>query len=259
MRRRLVLGVAATIFVVLQASAAAGGSFDRPGGVRSAYALSFDGSDSSVTANDSPSLQIERANAFTVAFWAYARQFDNNPLPRFWEKNPQYLCIMGDRTNPMFGRVGLEVQNASGTGNTNGGATEFWGSTKLQTNMWYFIAVTFDGSKSSSQAQIYLNGVPEQMRVIYPWSGKLYPTAGRPWLVGRRLKDLARGLDGVLRSLVVYPTALSGQQVQSLYVGRYPPGLVADWELDEGQGTVARDSSGKSNNGTIANGVYVAR
>jgi hypothetical protein len=259
MRRRLIPGVVATLCVLLQASAAGGGSFVRPNASRSMYALSFDGSNSSVTANDSPSLRIERANAFTVAFWAYVRQLDNNPLPRFWEKNPQYLCIMGDRTNPMFGRIGLEVQNASGTGNKNGGATEFWGSTKLQTNVWYFIAVTFDGSKPSSQAQIYVNGVPEQMRVVYPWSGKLYPTAGRPWLIGRRLQDLARTLDGVLRSVVVYPTALSGQAIQALSVGRYPPGLVADWELDEGAGTTARDSSSERNNGTIASGEYVVR
>jgi hypothetical protein len=223
------------------------------------YSLSFPGTDGGVTVQDSTSLQLDRKNAFTVAFWTYLRRSDNNPLPRFWEKNPHYLCVMGDPSNPQFGKVGLEVANASGTGNRNGGVTEFWGSTRLQTNTWYFIAATFDGSRRSSQGQIYLNGVPEQMHVVYPWSGRLFSTVGRPWMIGRRMNDLVRGLDGNLDSMVVYPTALTKRQVQSLYSGRYPSGPVADWEFDEGSGTVANDTSGNGNAGAIASATYVAR
>jgi hypothetical protein len=223
------------------------------------YSLSFPGTDGSVSVKDSTSLQLDRKNAFTVAFWAYLRRFDNNPLPRFWEKNPHYLCVMGDASNAQFGKIGLEVANTSGTGNPNRGVTEFWGSTRLQTNTWYFIAATFDGSRQSSQGQIYVNGVPEKMRIIYPWSGRMFSTAGKAWMIGRRMNDLARGLDGRLDSMIVYPTALTRRQIQDLYSGRYPSGLVADWEFNEGSGTVANDTSGNGNAGAIANATYVAR
>ena len=109
------------------------------------YSLSLNGSNSSVTAIDSPSLRIETANAFTVTFWVALRQLDNNVLPRFWEKGGDFLCLMGDRSNPRFGEIGLEVANASGGGNANGGASEFWSKTRMQPGRWYFVAVTFSG------------------------------------------------------------------------------------------------------------------
>ena len=258
------VGVVAVALAILP-SAAPGATFaapiDKVSTTRAAdYSLSFTGTDSGVTVRDSASLQLDRKNAFTVAFWTYLRRIDNNPLPRFWEKNPHYLCVMGDSSNAQFGKIGLEVANASGTGNQNGGVTEFWGSTRLRTNTWYFIAATFDGSKQSSQAQIYVNGAPEQMRIIYPWSGQMFSTAGRAWAIGRRLNDLARGLDGQLDAMVVYPTAFTRRQIQALYRGRYPAfGAIADWEFNEGFGSVVNDSSGNGNVGAITDATYVAR
>lgn len=242
----------------LSPASRAGSTFNDAGASSAGYALSFDGTNGGVTVPDSPSLQVDRGNAFTVALWAYFRRIDNNVLPRLWEKSPHFLCVMGDPTNPEFGKVGLEVANSSGQGNNNGGASEFWGNTRLQMNTWYFIAVTFDGSKRRNQAQIYLNGVPERMHLVYPWSGRMFSTAGRPWLLGQRTKDLTRGLDGILRSVVVYPEALGRRQIQRIYTNRYPRGQVADWELGEGSGTVAFDASGNGNDGAIVNGTYVA-
>ena len=112
--------------------AAAGAQVERGARDVSGYSLSFNGADAYVSSADSPSLRIEKANAFTVAFWVYLRRIDNNALPRFWEKGGAFLCVMGDTSNPRFGTIGLEVANASGTGNANGGASEFWGKTRLQ-------------------------------------------------------------------------------------------------------------------------------
>ena len=170
------------------------------------YSLSFDGN-SFVRVPDSSSLQIDGSNAFSVTFWAYLRQYDNNVLPRFWEKGADYLCVMGDRSNARYRNIALEVANASGGGNDNGGVTEFWGSTRLNTNTWYFIAVTFDGSLAAQQAQIYVNGVPEAMTTIYPWSGTLLSTRGFDWFIGRRHTDLQRNLNGNIDSMVVRPRA----------------------------------------------------
>lgn len=226
--------------------------------IAAGYSLSLDGSSAYVSVPDSRSLQLERTNAFTVAFRVNLGSYSNNVLPRFWEKGPQYLCVMGDPTNGRYREIGLEVQNASGTGNSNGGATEFWGSTRLTTNRWYFVAVTFDASLKSNQAQIYVDGAAEKMATIYPWSGTLFATAGKPWMIGRRTKDLARQLAGTVDAMVVYTTVLRPAQIADLYHGARVPGAVADWEFDEGSGTVAGDSSVHGNSGSIVNGVYVA-
>jgi Concanavalin A-like lectin/glucanases superfamily len=212
-----------------------------------------------VTAEDSPSLRIEAANAFTVTFWTYLRQIDNNVLPRFWEKGGDFLCVMGDRSNSRYGTIGLEVANASGGGNVNGGVSEFWGKTRLQTGRWYFVAVAFDGSRASGQARIYLDGTLEKTTNVYPWSGRLASTAGKPWLVARRAKDLSRGLAAKLDSMLVYSTALSSTQIEQVYRGRAPSGRSADWEFDEGGGTVASDDSGNGNDAAIVNAVFTPR
>jgi hypothetical protein len=229
------------------------------GHIRSSYSLSLEVSDSSVTAADAPNLQIEAENAFTVTFWTFLRRIDVNDLPRFWEKGGDFLCVMGDRSNPRYGTIGLEVANASGVGNVNGGASEFWGRTRLQTGRWYFVAVTFDGNKASGQAQIYLDGNREKMSTIYPWSGRLGSTSRKPWFIGRRAKDFSRGLAGRLDSMLVYPFALSAAQVQQIHQGRVPRGVTADWEFDEGAGSVAKDSSGHDNDATLVNAVFAPR
>lgn len=230
----------------------------RPLRETSGYSLSLNGTSAYVSASDSRSLQLERTGAFTVALHVFLRSTTNNPLPRFWEKGPQFLCVMGDTSNARAGEIGLEVQNASGGGNANGGATEFWGSTRLKTGRWYVIAVTFDQSLRSNQAQIYVDGAAEKMATIYPWSGTLFRTAGSPWMIGRRTSDLARQLDGLVDWMVVYPRVLSASQIASLSTGQRPDGASADWEFDEGAGTTATDSSGNRNTGSIVGGSYVA-
>jgi len=222
------------------------------------YSLSLNGTSAYVSFPASRSLELAQANAFTVAFRVLLRSYSNNVLPRFWEKGPQYLCVMGDPTNSRFREIGLEVQNASGSGNRNGGATEFWGTTRLQTDRWYFVAVTFDGSRRSNQAQIYVDGAPESMATIYPWSGTLFSTTGKPWMIGRRTADLARQLDGDIGSMVVYRSALRADQIAKLYHGQVVSGAAASWGLDEGSGTTALDSSGNGNTGSIVDGAWVA-
>jgi hypothetical protein len=245
--------------VVTPTVSAVGSPLRDDGGKRRAagYALLLDGTSGHVSVPDSRSLQLERTGRFTVAFRVLLHSYANNSLPRFWQKGPHYLCVMGDRTNPRYRTIALEVQNSFFGGNTNGGATEYWGNTKLVTDRWYAIAVTFDQSLKKNQAQIYVDGVPENMTTIYPWSGSLFPTAGQPFDIGRRPDDMARMLDGVIDSMSVYTAALSMAQIADLARGQRVPGAVADWEFDEGAGTAAQDSSGHGNTGAIVDGVYV--
>jgi hypothetical protein len=129
----------------------------------------------------------------------------------------------------------------------------------LRLDHWYFVAVTFDGNRSSSQAQIYLDGSTETMTNVYPWSGRLGSSLGKTWFIGRRAKDLSRGLDGQLDSMLVYRVALKSAQIRQIYRGDAPNGRSADWEFDEGAGAIAADSSGNHNDGAITNAVFAPR
>jgi hypothetical protein len=64
-------------------------------------------------------------------------------------------------------------------------------------------------------------------------------------------------LDGLVDWMVVYPKALSAAQVKAISSGSRPTGMSADWELNEGAGTTAVDSSGSGNTGTVVAATYV--
>src|SRR5262249_41561862 len=111
-----------------------------------ADARAFDGASAYVRVPDIAGLHPESSNAFTVGFWLRLDSSSNNVLPRIWEKGPDYMAVMGDPANRLFRHVAIEVQNASGSGNANRGASEFWGSTALRTGVWYDIVAVFDRS-----------------------------------------------------------------------------------------------------------------
>jgi hypothetical protein len=191
---------------------------------RAARALSFDGTSGYVWTADSPALRPEATNEFTVGFRVKLDADDNNVLPRLWEKGAHYMAVMGDPANGMFRRVAIEVQNAEGSGNENGGASEFWGSARLTTGVWHVVVGVFDASRHGNQGQIYIDGQPEAMRTIFSWSGTLSPTAGRPLLIARRDKDQARNLRGQMTWFAYWPRALRAWEVRRLAAGRRPPG-----------------------------------
>src|SRR5262249_3519673 len=186
-------------------------------------ALAFDGTSSYVEAADNPSLRSDHTNAFTASFWVRLDSYDNNVLPRLWEKGANYMALMGDPTNGMSGRVAIEAANASGTGNTNGGVSEYWGSTVLQTGVWYHIVGVFDASAGgTNQGQIYINGVPETMRNIFGWSGTLRSSAGKDLYLARRGSDQSRNLQGQLDQFAYYTRALTANEIAQLNAG-VPP------------------------------------
>lgn len=223
------------------------------------YAVVLNGVDGFVRARDTASLRIDMHNAFSVTSWVRFDRFDNNVLPRIWEKGPHYLCVMGNPQNRRFGTIGLEVQNSSFGGNDNGGAAEFWGATKIRLGQWYFVAVTFDGHRATDQAQIYVNGVPERMSTIFPWVGWLYGTTGTDWFLGRRHTDQARNLDGGIGEVTVYQRVLTPTEISTVYEGGVVANAGATWSFSESNDEVARDGTGNGNHAAIVNGVVVER
>jgi Concanavalin A-like lectin/glucanases superfamily len=216
-----------------------------PVGLTDPYALSFDGTTSFGIATDSASLNTLN-NRFSVAFWLWLTAYDNNVLPRVWEKRSNYMAIMGDSGNGRFRNLAIEVVNTGAT------AVEYWGRTRLDVNQWYRVIGTFDGNVGGDvQGIIYLNGVAETMtRILGPWTGTLQDTTGFDLNVARRRTDLLRNLQGRLDSFqffadrVITPAEAAADMYAPITAAS------ADWRMAEGSGSSTADSSG--NNNTLA-------
>lgn len=185
-------------------------------------ALDFNGTTDYVQIRDSKTLRSETNNTFSFAFWLYLDSYDNNVLPRILEKKSDYIAIMGNAANGKYRKLGMEVAASADNGNGNGGISEFWGSTSLQTGVWYHVVATFDGNlvgnePSVYQGKFYLNGVAETMDTIFAWSGVLEATNGFDLYLARRRTDLLRNLDGKLDEVRYWQRVLSATEALAEY------------------------------------------
>ena len=248
------VALAATFCIPAAAAAGRHPSSRRPPAARQTYksvkattnlAAAFNGTTGYLTTATAPALEPEHTNAFTAAFWVKLSSTSNNALPFLWDKDAQYMCVMGNPANGQYRRVGMEVQNQTMTGNADGGATEFWGSTRLSVNTWYHVVGTFNGA--TGQGRIYINGQPEAMTTIYPWpaapNNTLHTTNTQPLLLARRHQDQHDNLDGQLDSFMFWTRALSPAEVAATYAGNPPADMSLRYEFDGNTGPTITDSS----------------
>ena len=208
-------------------------------------AVAFNGNSGYVVVPTAPAFEPERTNSFTAAFWVKLGSTNNNPLPFFWDKDAVYMCLMGDPTNKEYRRVGMEVQNQTMTGNAEGGATEFWGTTQLQLNTWYHIVGTFNGA--TGQGTIYIDGRPERMATIYPWpaapNNTLHTTSSQPLLLARRHTVQRYNLDGQMSSFMFWARTLSPAEAAASHAGNPPLDMALRYDFSAVQGRTVPDLS----------------
>ena len=126
------------------------------------------------------------------------------------------------------------------------------GTTRVASNLWYHAAATYDGTTW----RLYLNGVLEAQLAVGrpPRSDSIQHgsfasalnSAGAP---GGFFK-------GVLDEVRIWDYARTGAQIASTKDVEVfsASGLLGRWGLNEGAGTIANDSSGTAENGTLVNG-----
>jgi hypothetical protein len=220
--------------------------------------VELNGTNAYVQAADSATLLPETNNAFTFSF-DFRYDVLTNVLPRIVEKNQHYICIMGDPTNGKYRQLGLEVVDSVGQ------AHEFWPATKLTPNRWYRAVVTFDGSLTSAQARVWLDGVEETVTPIFAWpnGGVITTSTGSgsngDMFLGRRHTDQLRNLDGGIRRFRFWQRALTPTEAVAASTGAGPTsGLGVRWDFSEGSGTTVADASGNGNTGTLTNATWIA-
>ncbi len=151
-------------------------------------------------------------------------------------------------------------------------------------NTWQHVAYTFDNT-GDRIPHIYVNGQRIATSSEGAASGGIDPDSSNDMVMGADSGTTGRAFKGRIDDVRIYDRALSADEVEKLaqsraYAVRYneawrtpeffdgnrwismaaawdtiSDGLVGHWKLDETTGTIAADSSGNGNDGTMSNGL----
>ncbi|MES2594318.1 MAG: LamG-like jellyroll fold domain-containing protein [Verrucomicrobiota bacterium] len=137
----------------------------------------------------------------------------------------------GQGYSTIFGNTGTGTGTLHAGLNTNAAVTHLGfdsndligGSATLVTNVWYHIAFTYDTTASNGQ-RIYINGIPDATRTTVTNTLKVADL-----ILGNHgaTTDTSNDFKGRLDDVVVYNTALKGDQILALANGVSPASVPA--------------------------------
>lgn len=134
-------------------------------------------------------------------------------------------------------------------GGTFGGSTLHADGRRAEpVNRWSHVALTYDGAR----LRLYVDGAQVSSRAI---TGTIRKTTDPMWIGGNH--PYGEYFEGLIDEVRVYDRALSPSQLRAemstpiASAATPPAGLVGAYAFDAGSGTVAEDSSGSGNAGTI--------
>lgn len=129
------------------------------------------------------------------------------------------------------------------------------GTTVIQSNQWYHVAVTYDGNAGGKNT-VYVNGNQDAQQDA---CGNLSLISGNFYLGS--YDSTSNYFSGIIDDVRTYNRALTATEVATLYNNgnstiptSSDSGLVLAWQLNEGSGTTAGDTSASATNGTLTNG-----
>ena len=194
----------------------------------------FNGSNTYVSITNSSLLQ--NAPAMSLSFWFKASSFSGN--------NYAGLVSKTDRTNGWqiihsWGTRNLYFENfvsGSNTGNA------FSSNTQFQDNTWYHITLTGIGTTMT----LYVNGILDK---TFNMASALVQSTNNIW-IGRSNAGTPY-FNGLIDQVKFYNYIRTPAQIALDYNRGSPVGW---WKFDECQGSVAYDSSGIGNTGSIVVG-----
>ena len=215
----------------------------------SGKALDFNGSTDYVEVPNSASLNIG-TDDFTYCFWIYIATAQTQRI--IDKRNTRGFTFYLDSSNV------LRVELSDGTDN----AAFILGT--LTSSVWQRVVISAD---RDGNAICYINDVPQTPVDISSKSGDLTDTTSL-FIGADAPNGVAFKFDGYINDIQWYDTILSQEDITYDY--NNPNHLVTDnpnstvalsnlkgyWALSEGAGSIAYDSSGEGNNGTINGGTY---
>ena len=129
---------------------------------------------------------------------------------------------------------------------------------EITTNTWTILTFVYNGSRWNYYRNAEFRNAS---KVEHSGSITTSQFTSWDWWFG---KDDYQGFNGTMDDIRVYNRALTQNEITQLLIegqgANIPTGLVGWWKFDQGSGTMAADSSGNSNHGTlIGEPVWVRR
>ncbi|KAB2834967.1 MAG: hypothetical protein F9K48_05245, partial [Candidatus Brocadia sp.] len=115
---------------------------------------------------------------------------------------------------------------------------------------WYHAVGTYN--KTTGQQRLYVNGELVK-NVTHPTGNMVVPLAFYPDMMIGHSRVNTGYFNGVIDDVRLYSRAITDQEVKNLY-NAFTSELQAQYNLDEGMGKIAGDSSGNGNHGRINGG-----
>jgi hypothetical protein len=209
-----------------------GVTLNQSGAYGGAIAADFDGNNDYVSIPDDSTLKP--TSALSITGWvrgdAWGSGTEVDIVLRKGEGNPNnYQLAIAD------GQAALYLDDSDGGGIRS--------TTTLDTDEWYHIAATWDGSN----VRVYVNGTLETTAAR---TGTIGTDTRTLYLGGRGGADL---FDGRLDDVRLYNRALSIEEIAAMQISA-STGLMAHWTFDEGSGTTIADSTTNSHDASFNTG-----
>src|SRR5262245_27892947 len=166
--------------------------------------LFFDGVD------DYVSFASQAQSTISISAWIYAQATPGNVFPRIID-TPGYALFLAEPSNPKSNpaSLGFLSRRSDGDGEWDTPANS------MAYNSWNHVAVVYDSSSTSNNADLYINGVKQTISKITPPRGTQTSNEGEG-IIGNHI-PLNRGWDGLIDELRIYNRALSAAEIVSLY------------------------------------------
>lgn len=208
------------------------------------YVAQFNGQNSYVDVGNSNTVNI--TGQFTMTAWV-----DPNPSYNF-AAYAQIIARGASGGSPVteFGWGNSGGNTCSAVYTTNGPNTAYGGN--ICTKRWYFVGMTYNGVSET----FYINGVASGTGTV----GFNTLLAGYDTGIGREPTRTGLQFNGSMSNVQIYNTALSANNIQSMYVAGIggPPlilrNLVGWWPLNGD----SNDYSGNKDNGAAFNVIYTS-
>ncbi|TAL47552.1 LamG domain-containing protein, partial [archaeon] len=213
------------------------------------YCAAFDGNNDYIRMTTMPT----SFNAITVSTWVKFNQVNTNNYLVLDSSEKYILSVFNDKLR--FDAFDTADRITDGT-------------TTITTGQWYHLVGTYDGNK----VRVYVNGVDDQSTPTLA-SGPISPSSTMD-LGGKATVYL----NGLMDNVKIYSRVLSPDEISWEYNEQkenypnwfkanqtngatniattnfnYDGGAVGVWHFDEGSGSIAADSSGNGNSGTLVN------
>lgn len=182
-------------------------------------AITLDGTSSSISTS---SIIVPASGDFTVEFWAFV---------------PSLASGLHEFVSQGSSGSGFYIGYDEGTGNIRAGDNWQNTGTAMPVARWTHIAVV----KSGSDAVLYVDGVQKNSTTGYSIA-----STGSNFQIGRQFDPYSEYITGYIDQLRIWSIARAASDIRQGLFGSVPAnstGLIADYQMNEGSGTVLGNST----------------